>query len=158
MKTSMARLVLRQGLLLVLAATLSGLLVNYLRADGIPLVRQPVSAEQEGSMPLARVAELQRQGLVLFLDARSEAEYAAGHIAGALSLPLETFDLRIAEILPLIDAAETAVTYCNGEDCHLGEILARKLGEWGCTNVEVLPNGWTRWQAAGLPVARGMGS
>jgi len=157
-KASTARLVLRQGLLLVIAAMVSGLVVNYLRADGIPLIRQPVTASREGFDPLVRVADLQREGRVLFLDARPEGDYAAGHIAGAINVPLAEFDLRMDAVLPLIDAAETVVTYCDGEDCHLGEILAQKLREWGYANVEVLPNGWSRWQVAGLPVERGTGS
>nr|WP_281797069.1 rhodanese-like domain-containing protein [Desulforhabdus amnigena] len=50
------------------------------------------------------------------------------------------------------------VTYCDGKSSALSKELAMALLGKGYTNVRMLMNGWTLWQARSLPVEMGGGS
>ena len=57
--------------------------------------------------------------------------------------------------MPLLTPDAVIVIYCDGSECELSGLLARRLREQGQTRVHVLFNGWTAWRAAGLPVTMG---
>ena len=78
------------------------------------------------------------------------ADDAAGHIAGALSLPMEEFDDHFPQIAPMLTPELTIITYCDGQECELSERLMVRLRELGYHNVRHLVNGWTEWHTAGL--------
>lgn len=90
----------------------------------------------------------------ILLDARKPVDFAAGHLPGALSLPLLEFDATFPEIAPLLTPEQPIVVYCSGEDCDeslkLGEILVKA----GYTNVSIFTGGMIAWQAAGYEVQR----
>ncbi len=95
---------------------------------------------------LARV----KAGTAVVLDLRPVEEYRAGHIAGALSLPLEELEERLAELPDAIDI----VAYCRGPFCALapqGVALLRRHG----LSARRLEDGFPEWRHAGLPVAAG---
>lgn len=88
-----------------------------------------------------------RAGQVLVLDVRPAEEYAAGHIPGALSIPVEELADRIAEL-----PAETeVVAYCRGAYCVLAHDAVRLLRERGHRAVR-LTDGMLEWRLAELPV------
>jgi rhodanese-related sulfurtransferase len=89
-------------------------------------------------------------GTAFFLDARATADYQAGHIAGALSLPIEEFDAHYPPIQPMLTPDLRIVVYCDGQECDLSHRLMDRLRELGYYNVRVLTNGWTSWHTAGL--------
>jgi rhodanese-related sulfurtransferase len=141
--------------ILVLAVVLA-LGVNTIRPDGIPLVHATDSAVQldgaNGEISIKDAAMLFISHRAVFLDARSQMEFEAGHIQGALSAPTEDFDYAFDEIAPKLKDAETIITYCDGERCPLSHELAEMLRARGFDNVYVLKNGWTLWQNEKLPV------
>ena len=75
----------------------------------------------------------------------------AYRILGALTLSWQDVDHSYSEIAGLLDDNENIVTYCDGEACDLSHELALFLKEMGHENVQVLLNGWTEWNNAGLP-------
>ena len=85
------------------------------------------------------------RGDVVLLDVRPEAEYRAGHIAGARSAPLETL-----EALKLPKRREI-VAYCRGPYCVYADDAVRLLHERGL-KARRLDVGYPEWQRAGLPV------
>lgn len=99
-----------------------------------------------------RLALLQRmrQGEVVVLDVRPTAEYAAGHIAGAHSLPIAELRRRLHE---LPDDAEI-VAYCRGPYCVYADDAVRQLLDEGY-RARRLEDGFPEWRQAGLPVAAG---
>ena len=86
-------------------------------------------------------------GSVVVLDVRPEEEYRAGHIPGALSVPVETLEAAL-ETLP---NDKEIVAYCRGPYCVFSDeavALLRSRGYQARRMAEGLPD----WRAAGLPV------
>jgi rhodanese-related sulfurtransferase/DNA-binding transcriptional ArsR family regulator len=89
-----------------------------------------------------------RAGELVILDVRPAEEYAAGHIPGAVSIPVDELADRIAE---LPDDAEL-VAYCRGRFCVFAHDAVRLLTAYGRT-ARRLEDGMLEWRLAGLPVA-----
>ena len=87
-------------------------------------------------------------GSVVLLDVRPEAEFRAGHIAGARSAPLATLD-EVAATLP---RRREIVAYCRGPYCVYADDAVRLLRTRGL-EARRLDVGYPEWQRAGLPVA-----
>jgi rhodanese-related sulfurtransferase/DNA-binding transcriptional ArsR family regulator len=102
--------------------------------------------------PLSRAELLERAkaGDVIVLDVRPRPEYAAGHIRGALSIPLAELEARLAE-LP-VDAE--IVAYCRGPYCLYAPTAVGILREHG-RRARRLVDGFPEWRLAGLPVETG---
>jgi rhodanese-related sulfurtransferase len=115
----------------------------------IPDSREPV----EASLDIVR--RLHADGAAVFLDARSAAEYAEGHIAGAVNVPFDEV-FKHPELLKSVDAkGRPVITYCGGGDCELSRSLAFSLIDSGLRKVLVFTGGLPVWQAAGLAVRTG---
>lgn len=96
----------------------------------------------------AELAARLRRGEVLVLDVRPAAEYAAGHIVGARSVPIDELR-RHLRALPQ-DAA--VVAYCRGPYCVYADDAVRELKRKGF-DARRLTDGFPEWKRAGLPVA-----
>lgn len=92
------------------------------------------------------IARMQ-DGLVTILDVRPRDEFEAGHLPGALNIPLSELADRLAE---LPDAREV-VAYCRGPWCVLSFEAVAALRERGLQSRR-LEDGFPEWKAAGLPV------
>jgi rhodanese-related sulfurtransferase/DNA-binding transcriptional ArsR family regulator len=99
--------------------------------------------------PVARDELVRRMhdGQVLVLDVRPEAEYAAGHIPGAVSMPHDQLAARLAELPPGADI----VAYCRGRYCVFAPDAVRLLRARGFS-ARPLDGGLPDWRHAGLPV------
>jgi rhodanese-related sulfurtransferase len=95
----------------------------------------------------AELDERLAQGKVVLLDVRPEAEYRAGHIAGALSAPLE----RLESIAPRLPERRDLVAYCRGPYCVYADEAVRLLRARGM-RARRLDVGFPEWRRAGFPV------
>ncbi|GAB90629.1 ArsR/SmtB family transcription factor [Gordonia rhizosphera] len=97
--------------------------------------------------------ELQRRidadDTVVILDVRPVEEYDAGHIPGAVSIPVDELAERITELPEDRDV----VVYCRGEYCVMAYDAARLLAADGRRAIR-LNDGMLEWRLADLPVAR----
>ncbi|MEU0394923.1 metalloregulator ArsR/SmtB family transcription factor [Streptomyces sp. NPDC006208] len=91
-----------------------------------------------------------RAGEVVVLDVRPAEEFAAGHVPGALSIPVDQLASRIAELPHDVEV----VAYCRGAYCVLAYDAVRLLREQGRRAVR-LADGMLEWRLAELPVATG---
>jgi rhodanese-related sulfurtransferase/DNA-binding transcriptional ArsR family regulator len=91
-----------------------------------------------------------RRGLVTVLDVRPREEYRAGHIAGAISIPLEELKDRLAEL----PRDQEIVAYCRGPYCVFAAQAVELLQEQGFRAVR-LEDGVADWRAQRLPVKTG---
>jgi len=82
-------------------------------------------------------------GDVVLVDVRPEAEYDAGHIEGAKSVPLDELERRLAELPP--DAE--IVAYCRGPYCAYAHEAVRQLHAAG-RSARRLEEGWPEWRLA----------
>jgi rhodanese-related sulfurtransferase len=103
-----------------------------------------------------------QQGIYLFLDARNDDEYQAGHVPGAYHLYAFLNDDAAKqrfyeEFSPVSYGAEKIVVYCNGGHCDDSIAVAVELPQRGVDPAKVVVDldGMKAWRAAGLPIERG---
>jgi rhodanese-related sulfurtransferase/DNA-binding transcriptional ArsR family regulator len=103
-----------------------------------------------GGRPVTRdqLQHLAKTTQVTVLDVRPAEEYAAGHIPGAVSIPLEELADRLAD---LPDDGQI-IAYCRGAYCVLAHDAVRLLAAHGRTAAR-LTDGMLEWRLADLPVA-----
>ncbi|MFC7449301.1 ArsR/SmtB family transcription factor [Rhodococcus daqingensis] len=100
-------------------------------------------------------AELTRRlgdGDVIVIDVRPRAEYEAGHIPGAVSMPLDNLAQHFGEL----PTDTVVVAYCRGPFCVYADDAVRALRRAGRRSAR-LEDGFPEWVRAGLPVNRGAG-
>jgi rhodanese-related sulfurtransferase/DNA-binding transcriptional ArsR family regulator len=104
----------------------------------------------DGGQPVTRaeLAGLTATGQVTVLDVRPPEEYAAGHIPGALSVPLDELTDRLGEV----PADGQIVAYCRGAYCVLAHDAVRLLAAHGRA-ARPLADGMLEWRLADLPVS-----
>ncbi|TNC20058.1 ArsR/SmtB family transcription factor [Amycolatopsis alkalitolerans] len=88
-----------------------------------------------------------RAGQAVVLDVRPAEEYAAGHIPGAMSIPVDELADRLAE-LPV---DQEIVAYCRGAYCVFSHDAVRLLNANGRT-ARRLTEGMLEWRLADFPV------
>ena len=99
--------------------------------------------------PTNLVNLVNREGAIL-LDIRDPKEYSAGHIAGALSMPVSSIDARIGELES--EKGKPVVLVCKmGQQASA---TGRKLKALGFENVRRLSGGMAEWTAGSLPVVK----
>jgi rhodanese-related sulfurtransferase len=92
---------------------------------------------------------------VAFVDARPRDAYEAGHVAGALDVPMETGVIDERSIA-LVRGSRTVITYCDTTgECAASTRLAGLLAEAGLRDVRVLRGGMPAWLANGYPAEAG---
>ncbi|MDT8441806.1 MAG: rhodanese-like domain-containing protein [Desulfuromonadales bacterium] len=89
------------------------------------------------------------------VDARTPETFAAGHLPGAVSVPLAEAEAAIDRLLQSTPRALPLVVYCGGYGCTDSFDLALLLIERGYRDVRVFEGGFPAWRAAGLAVAGG---
>lgn len=98
-------------------------------------------------IPAAELLARARKGLVTVVDVRPREEYAAGHLPGALNIPLAELEGRLKQL----PKSKEVVAYCRGPYCLLAFEAVEKLRGKGL-KARRLENGFPEWKAEGLPV------
>jgi rhodanese-related sulfurtransferase len=93
------------------------------------------------------LAERISAGDVVVVDVRPTAEYAAGHVATARSIPID----RLAASISRLPADVEVVAYCRGPYCVFADDAVRLLRRRG-RRARRLEDGFPEWQRASLPV------
>jgi rhodanese-related sulfurtransferase/biotin operon repressor len=86
---------------------------------------------------------------VVVIDVRPAAEYGAGHIRGALSVPIAELGKRLRDL----PKDQRVVAYCRGPYCVYADDAVRVLTKRGY-HAARLQDGFPEWAAAGMPVSR----
>ncbi len=95
----------------------------------------------------AELAERIAAGDVVVVDVRPAAEHAAGHIAGARSIPINQLAAKVKDL----PAGVEVVAYCRGPYCVFADDAVRLLLRRGRT-ARRLEDGFPEWQRAELPI------
>ena len=112
-------------------------LVNEFLGDRGAL--EPVLAEEL----LARA----KKGLVTVLDVRPREEFEAGHLPGAVNIPMDRLESELARL----PKKREVVAYCRGPYCLMSFDAVLKLRQRGW-KARRLNEGYPEWKAAGLPI------
>jgi rhodanese-related sulfurtransferase/DNA-binding HxlR family transcriptional regulator len=100
-------------------------------------------------VPARELLERAKKGLVTVLDVRPPEEYAAGHIPGAINVPLN----KLEACLSRLPKRKEVIAYCRGPYCLMSFEAVEKLRKRGL-RARRLENGLPEWRAAGLPVVQ----
>jgi rhodanese-related sulfurtransferase len=102
--------------------------------------------EEVEAIGRAELMERLGTGEVVVIDVRPRVEFAAGHIQGARSVPLDELEARLAEL----PTSAEVVAYCRGPYCVYAHEAVRRLRAAG-RRARRLEDGWPEWRLAGLP-------
>jgi thioredoxin 1/putative thioredoxin len=109
---------------------------------------EPFLPRAEGAIRAVELARALQTGQAVPVDTREATSFNRAHIPGAVNMPLEGLEARLAELHML---AGEPVLYCRSGD--LSKDLAEKLAEAGVP-VAFLEGGFLAWEAEGLPIER----
>jgi thioredoxin 1/putative thioredoxin len=107
---------------------------------------EPFLPRAAGALKAVELAQLLRQAAVVPVDTRDAAAFARAHLPGAVNMPFEQIESRLAELHML---AAQPVLYCRAGDKT--KELAATLAEQGLP-VAFLEGGILAWEAEGLPI------
>jgi len=150
---------LGQSALLLLLSCIIGFGSNLVRTEkSIPWIAEKLavveSVDTESDAPILAVISIDQakdffDNGVLFIDARDEGYYEAGHIKGAMRNGF------LMELVFNIEEKQSKndplVVYCGDPGCGDSEDLAYDLKDSGFTKLYVFKGGWLEWSAAGYP-------
>ncbi|WP_028491410.1 metalloregulator ArsR/SmtB family transcription factor [Thioalkalivibrio sp. ALE19] len=126
--------------------------IQALAIEQVAEARQLVHENLQGKdslegIPAEDLAERIRTGDAVLVDVRPPEEFAAGHLVGAVNVPLPDLDAFLDELPP----DREVVTYCRGPYCVLAYDAVERMREAG-VQARRLEGGYPEWAAAGLPV------
>ena len=98
-------------------------------------------------VPARELLERAKKGLVTVLDVRPAEEFAAGHLPGAINVPLDKLESHLSKL----PKRKEVVAYCRGPYCLMSFEAVAKLRKRGW-QARRLQDGFPEWRAAGLPV------
>lgn len=101
-------------------------------------------------VPMEELLKRARSKQVVILDTRPPSEYVAGHIAGALSVPVDDLQRRLKELTK----GREYVAYCRGPYCIYADRAVEILRANG-RRARRLVVGFPEWRSAGFPVSQG---
>ncbi|MEX0960265.1 MAG: metalloregulator ArsR/SmtB family transcription factor [Burkholderiales bacterium] len=117
-------------------------------ADLHRVVRTYFSSEDAlEAVPARDVLERARKGQITVIDVRPADEYGAGHVPGAISIPLPELQKRLREL----PKRKEIVAYCRGPYCLMSFAAVKTLRSRGY-KARRLEAGLPEWRSAGLPV------
>ena len=143
-------------------------------APPTPAPTEPSAADVEAEA-LARLAEhgltgirfdeakalfedpLYKAGALLFVDARHDEDYAAGHVPGALQFDHYHAERYLDAVIAAAPGTSRIVIYCNGGHCEDSEFAATTLKDFvpDASRLCVYVGGIEEWRARGMPVETG---
>ena len=105
------------------------------------------SKDELEPIPAKELLDRVRKGLVTVLDVRPPEEFAAGHVPGAINIPVHELEKRIKEL----PRRREVVAYCRGPYCLMSYDAVSVLRKKGL-KARRLEAGMPEWRAAGMPV------
>ncbi len=142
-----------QTLVIVAVGAGAGFTVNALSGKPLSLVRVPPPPAEEEFQVLTAGEVLNKieTGEAIVLDARSPAEFDAGHILGAANLPEEHFMEYYPEIAEPLPRDFPIIVYCQGGLCDQSHTVLKQLEEFGFKELYLFKDGWEKWKELGFP-------
>ncbi len=157
------RAVIRDAAVMLAAVLALGTAANLLPGRHLAwwgVGHEPPAAGKDYQLVDAGSADALRASLprVVFLDTRSAAEFAAGHVPGAEPVAYTDLDRQLTrERLDRLRSADAVVVYGASEETDVEQLLAQELRRRGVPPPYVLAGGFQAWAGAALPLETGGG-
>lgn len=122
-------------------------------ADAMTQASKSPPSATLGLMIDAKAAKALFDQGVIFLDARIQPEYDAGHVPQAYLLNSSLFGTPAAdEAMKALDASQPVVIYCGGGDCDASKNVAILLQQAGFKQLHIIEKGYPEWKELGYPI------
>jgi rhodanese-related sulfurtransferase len=149
---------MRKTLVLALSLTLTGVYAPAQMKNAVP-PKSPIAASAKQTatagtfqrISQADAYKLYRENKAVFIDVRSNTQFALGHIKGALTIPGSQIVSRFSEVTP----GKIVITYCACSAEQSSGAAATNLVNHGVKNVWALKGGWAEWKTNRYPMAAG---
>jgi rhodanese-related sulfurtransferase len=115
----------------------------------VPDVGRPIQVQ------IAKVKAFFDAKAATIVDAREPAEYAEGHIPGAINMPYDQVVTDPERLEKFDSQGKPIIVYCGGGTCELSMNLGYSLVNAGQKKVLVYMGGWPEWSTSGYPIAKG---
>ena len=143
-----------QGVGLALLALLCGMVYHFVNEEGFLAHPNATSSIQQAHLAnfIPKLTERQIRKMLnntdtVFIDARLVDDFKAGHLEGAINVPVDANDVQRREALAEIDKDTRIVVYCQSAGCKFAEKVAIELISDGFSNVSIFKGDWDKWTA-----------
>jgi rhodanese-related sulfurtransferase len=82
----------------------------------------------------------------VFIDARYARDFKAGHLEGAINVPVDTNDIERQKAMSGVAKNADIVVYCQSSGCPYAGIVTAKLKTDGFSNISIFKGGWNEWK------------
>jgi rhodanese-related sulfurtransferase len=137
----------------VIAAVLGGMVYHFANdegflanATGTASVQQAYVGSFIPKISERKVSRHLNSGTV-FIDARYARDFEAGHLEGALSVPVDANDVKRETAMAQVAKDARIVVYCQSAGCKFAEKVAIEFMRDGFSNVSIFKGGWREWAA-----------
>jgi len=146
----------QEGFSLIIAALVLGVAFTFATHQGFFAQKRSVQTAAASNIEMISLATAKdsfESHHALFIDARHEFDYQAGHIRGAVNVALNKYTTHLPR-LEKIPKDALLIVYCDGTECNSSIELTLKLMESGFKNVKVFFGGWQEWNSSKLPIEK----
>lgn len=151
-----ARAILKGAAGIALAAVVPALASAFLHPKRPAWIKaHTIHIAHTAHSPADRVLEIDMDSIrqwkdgVLWIDARSRANFEQEHIPTALPLNFQEWDKELDAVLDAWKSERPTVVYCGGGDCDASlEVAMRLKRDAQINNIYILKGGWPAWKAS----------
>jgi len=148
-----AALSLGQAAGLVVIALGAAIAYRATSAEGYLSSRDAITAIQDSNfgsfLPKVKTEEMARlvdtPGIAV-VDARFPLDFSAGHLPGAISIPVSSSTKRCEDAMSAVPKDHRIVVYSHSNGCPYGEKIAKKLISLGYHDIVLFRGGWVEWE------------
>jgi rhodanese-related sulfurtransferase len=137
---------------LLLALSVAGAWATWKWHPKRPELYLVIEQAGPGEITVTDALALEKQGRIIWLDARVRKEFEKGHIPGAFLLNLYEWEDLMRPVIETLQENQdrTLVIYCDSQKCTASHDIRNRMTEWGLGDfdIRVLRGGWPAWQAA----------
>jgi len=151
-QTYLVMISITQALVVVILAILCGLSYHFVDNRGF-LAHANATASVQKAHIGSFIPKINKEKVTkllnldtVFIDARYAQDFKAGHIEGAISIPVDANDIERKEAIAGIAKNTHIVVYCQSKGCPFAEKVTRKLKADGFHNISIFKDGWNEWK------------
>ena len=99
------------------------------------------------TLTVGEVSQMIKERDVACVDARVPADFALGHLPGAVSLPIYSGLVECNTVVNTIPLEYRVIVYCQSEECAWAEVIGADLSLRGYRRVYIFRGGWNEWES-----------